>query len=131
MNTMLRIIFSILSGGEVGSLIFQERRWGSPEKIYKQCYCIRNVIKILKSRRTNGWTDRHIFFKETNFFLFPYFDQFEILQFLIQYFSDADPEEYWGAGMTVVVAVSHFLVIFNCSTNFIIYCYKENILKKF
>ena len=32
----------------------------------------------------------------------------------------------WGNFMNIAVAISHLLVVFNCSTNFIIYCSKDS-----
>jgi hypothetical protein len=34
-------------------------------------------------------------------------------------------EEDWAPQMNIVVSVSHLLITINCSTNFIIYCYKD------
>ena len=35
-----------------------------------------------------------------------------------------DQESFWGPKMNVTVAISHFLITFNCSCNFLIYCAK-------
>ena len=42
---------------------------------------------------------------------------------MISYVGD-DQERFWGPKMNVTVAISHFLITFNCSSNFIIYCAK-------
>ena len=42
-----------------------------------------------------------------------------------------DPREtYWGSFMDISVSISHLLVVFNCSVNFIIYCFKDNTFRK-
>ena len=42
-----------------------------------------------------------------------------------------DPQEtYWGSFMDISVSLSHLLVVFNCSVNFIIYCFKDNTFRK-
>ena len=51
----------------------------------------------------------------------------KIIIHLILFFLESNLEQTLGKSENLIISLSHFLITFNCSANFAIYCYKVGI----